>query len=93
MTTSWCRTAASSAAFSNAPLFSVSHPLDWAVMIACPVSARARPFGVPWSHRMLIERRGGLLRSRNPEALGHKIKDRRDLLPRHVKLFNHFLDA
>src|SRR5579863_3351819 len=61
-------------------------------------SARASPVGVPWSKRMSIDpcgidRGGRLLRRRNFEALGHKIKYRYDLLPRHFELFHHFLDA
>ncbi len=90
--------AASSAAFSNAPLLSLSHPLAWAVMIVSPGSARASPFGVPWSKRMSIDRRGidrggRLPRCRNLEALGHKIEYPFDLLPRHVELLHHFFDA
>ena len=40
-----------SAAFSSSPLLNVSQHLDCAVCTVCLGSARARPFGVPWSNR------------------------------------------
>ena len=79
---------ASSAAFSKAQLLSVSHPLDWAVWIACPGNARISPFGVPWSKRMSTggDRVGA-------EALCYELQDGCDLLAGHVELLHDLLDT
>src|SRR5687767_3514600 len=79
---------ASSAAFSRAPLLSVSQPLDWAVWMVCPGNARISPFGVPWSTRMST---GG--NEVSAEALGDEFEYGRDLLARHVELLHDLLDA
>jgi hypothetical protein len=85
--------AAPASASSHAPLLSLSHPLAWAVGIVWPGSAWARPFGVPWSKRMRIDRHGGLPWGRDLEALRDKFQYRCDLFPRDVELFHHFFDA
>src|SRR3984957_13970793 len=85
-------TAASSAAFNKSPLVSLSQPLALAVTMVWPPSARATPRGTPWSKRMSIHGDGGL-RLWLLEALRHKFKHRRNLLPRHVELLHHFFDT
>jgi hypothetical protein len=74
---------ASSAASNNAPLLSVSQPLDCAVWMVCTDSARASPFGVPWSKRTST---GGDVGS--AQALRDELEDGRHLLARHVVLLD-----
>src|SRR5262245_20831105 len=79
---------ASSAASNNAPLLSVSQPLDCAVWIVCADSARVSPFGVPWSKRTSTGRDVG-----TAQALSYELEDGRHLLARHVVLLDDFVDA
>jgi hypothetical protein len=79
---------AASAAFKSPPLLSVSQPLDCAVETVCPDSARASPFGVPWSKRMST---GGDVGS--AQALSHELEDSGYLFARHVELLDDLVDA
>src|SRR5262245_51777303 len=79
---------ASSGTSNNAPLLSVSQPLDCAVWIVCVESARASPFGVPWSKRTTTGRnRFGA------QAVGYEVEHGCDLLAGHVELLHDLLDT
>ena len=79
---------ASSAALKSSPLVSVSQPLACAVWTVCPDSARASPFGVPWSKKMSTGGDGV-----GAEAQGYEVENGRHLLSRDVELLDDLVNA
>src|SRR5688500_16493698 len=77
-----------SAASNSSPLVRASHPLDCAVWTVCSDSARASPFGVPWSKRMSTGGHGV-----GAEALGYEVENGRYLLACDVELLDDLVDA
>src|ERR1017187_2831023 len=82
---------ASSAAFNNAPLANLSHPLAIASTTVWPRSQRAMLRGVPWSKRMSI---GGRCMHRGREgrsqALRREMQHRVDLFARDGEFLHDF---
>src|ERR1700683_1280899 len=82
---------ASSAALSNSPLVSRSHPLASASTTVWPRSHRLILRGVPWSKRTSIGRRACVRGNRRLKAFRREIQNRVDLFARHCEFLHHFL--
>src|SRR5664279_1460137 len=85
---------ASSAAFSNSPFTSWSHPASFAFVTVWPLRNGISGAGVPWSNRMRIDGHLSLCRNgrlRWVETTGRKLQHGNNLFPRHVKPFHNFV--
>src|SRR5579863_10013991 len=85
---------AASAAFSNSPFISLSHPASFAFVTAWPSKNAMSGAGVPWSKSMRIDRPGWLVRGRGRiQTSRREFQHRYHLFPRDVEPLHDFVNG